>query len=114
MSNGGLMSLSAAFRASIRVAALLAGGASLPLPAVAAAGEAAVQFATALRYEHAEGVPRDYRHARSDRKGSRAWDEDTTGARNVGALGAARCLACSFSLRPVSVFLMEKYSVPYN
>src|SRR5438270_47982 len=63
MSNGGLMSLSAAFRASIRVAALLAGGASLPLPAVAAAGEAAVQFATALRYEHAEGVPRDYRHA---------------------------------------------------
>jgi soluble lytic murein transglycosylase-like protein len=34
-----------------------------PLPAHAAANDAAAQFALALRYENAEGVPRDYRRA---------------------------------------------------
>src|SRR5260221_4604028 len=34
-----------------------------PLPTHAAAGDAAAQFALALRYENAEGVPRDYGHA---------------------------------------------------
>ncbi len=56
MANGRLMSLRLAIAALI---ALL----GVPLPAAAAAGEAAAQFALAVRYEHAEGVPRDYAHA---------------------------------------------------
>src|SRR5947209_4227759 len=36
----------------------------LSVPAAAAsAGDAGAQFALAVRYEHAEGVPRDYAHA---------------------------------------------------
>jgi soluble lytic murein transglycosylase-like protein len=35
----------------------------VPLPATASASEAADQFALAVRYEHAEGVPRDYARA---------------------------------------------------
>jgi hypothetical protein len=44
-------------------AALVAALSAALLPIHAAAGDAAAQFALALRYENAEGVPRDYGHA---------------------------------------------------
>jgi hypothetical protein len=47
----------------LRITALIAGLWAAPLPAQAAADDAAAQFALALRYENAEGVPRDYGHA---------------------------------------------------
>jgi TPR repeat protein len=47
----------------LRMTALVAALWAAPLPANAAAGDAAAQFALALRYENAEGVPRDYGHA---------------------------------------------------
>jgi TPR repeat protein len=50
-----------AMTAVLRAVALLAAAWAVPLPA--AAGDAAAQFAEALRYEHAEGVPRDYAQA---------------------------------------------------
>jgi soluble lytic murein transglycosylase-like protein len=43
--------------------ALVAALWAAPLPAQAAATDPAAQFALALRYENAEGVPRDYHHA---------------------------------------------------
>jgi soluble lytic murein transglycosylase-like protein len=50
----------------IRAAAMAVTCLVAPLPAAAAAasaGDASAQFALAVRYEHAEGVPRDYAHA---------------------------------------------------
>src|SRR5882724_1122424 len=58
-----LMSLRHAFHAPIRTIASLATCGILSLPAVALAGDAAGQFTMAVRYEHAEGVPRDYARA---------------------------------------------------
>ncbi len=47
----------------LRVTALMAFLWAVPPPVLAAATDPAVQFALALRYENAEGVPRDYHHA---------------------------------------------------
>jgi hypothetical protein len=49
--------------ALIRTTALAAACGIVPLPVLALADDAAAQFAMAVRYEHAEGVPRDYSHA---------------------------------------------------
>ncbi|HEX3498686.1 MAG TPA: transglycosylase SLT domain-containing protein [Stellaceae bacterium] len=57
------MSLRTALAALIRTTAVAAVCGIVPLPAVASADDAAAQFALAVRYEHAEGVPRDYGHA---------------------------------------------------
>src|SRR5258708_38427131 len=47
----------------LRVTALMAFLWAVPPPVLAAATDPAGQFALALRYENAEGVPRDYHHA---------------------------------------------------
>jgi hypothetical protein len=47
----------------LRVTALMAFLWAVPLLVLAATTDPAVQFALALRYENAEGVPRDYHHA---------------------------------------------------
>jgi soluble lytic murein transglycosylase-like protein len=57
------MGCRAAVIAPIRATALAAACWVVPLAASASAADAAGQFALAVRYEHAEGVPRDYAHA---------------------------------------------------
>lgn len=57
------MSLRTILAALIRTTAAAAACGIVLLPAVASAEDAAAQFALAVRYEHAEGVPRDYGHA---------------------------------------------------
>ena len=49
--------------AAARLIVLLGACWATPLAAMASGGDAAVEFALAVRYEHAEGVPRDYAHA---------------------------------------------------
>jgi soluble lytic murein transglycosylase-like protein len=50
-------------RTLLVVTTLLGAGWAAPFSARAAGGDAASLFSLALRYEHAEGVPRDYGHA---------------------------------------------------
>src|ERR1700738_3028894 len=59
---GSLMSLHT-LAALIRATALAAACGIVPLPVLALAADGAAPFAMAVRYEHAEGVPRDYSHA---------------------------------------------------
>jgi hypothetical protein len=57
------MPLRSAFAAMLRIIALMGGSWVVPHPAVASADDAAADFLLAQRYEHADGVSRDYGHA---------------------------------------------------